>query len=622
MLKKITTSLKSLGTKSLILVIALSFAVWGIGDIFTGGSNPTVATVGNSKIELKQFNLEYQGILDKLRQGTDEPITDEFVKAMGLQNTVLNNMINQKYINILSKDLGIIVSDKYIKKSIIKNQMFHDQLGVFNKDYFNYFLNRNNISEKQLVNINRDGLINDILIKSLSFSENIPKAFSENIIKKRDLVRKADIYEVNTASKIINNKITQKDLEKKYNQIKSTLLTPEKRNVSIIYIDDKDIEELPSLTENDILNVYKKNIAEYLEPEKRSTLQIIFDNKKDADGFVKKTLNKKNFFDYLKANNIRQEDISLGNIIKGQLDEETESIIFALKKEEVSAPLKTSFGWKVLFLEDIIQEKKVPFSQVKEKIKSTYLNDLINEKIYEKADIFYESFLENKNLKKSLKYANLSKVSYKELSVDDIKKLYKNKKIKIEEDTLIKIIFNLGEKNISDPLENSQNSLFYIHIDEIKKPKQKELKDAKKQVLEAIYKELKQNLAFNISKDLLYNLNNNKDSDKELYTLQKTNWVTSDNRLGSDINSKVKNIIFTTPINKFSQITQIEDFRYVIVKPFAQKSNALKPDKKTNLKLLNQEIDQSIDNDILNAFLQEMKLDTKSSVNQNFLNSF
>ncbi|MDA9559203.1 SurA N-terminal domain-containing protein, partial [Alphaproteobacteria bacterium] len=110
MLKKITTPLKSLGTKSLILIIALSFAVWGVGDIFTGGSNPTVATVGNSKIALKQFNLEYQGILEKLRQGTDEPITDEFVKAMGLQNTVINNMINQKYVNILSKDLGIKVS--------------------------------------------------------------------------------------------------------------------------------------------------------------------------------------------------------------------------------------------------------------------------------------------------------------------------------------------------------------------------------------------------------------------------------------------------------------------------------------------------------------------------------
>ena len=622
MLKKITTSIKSLGTKSLILIIALSFAAWGVGDIFTGGSNPTVATVGNTKIALKHFNLEYQAILDKLRQGTDEPVTDDFVKAMGLQNTVLNNMINQKYVNIFSKDLGIKVSDKYIKKSILRNQMFHDQLGVFNKDYFNYFLNRNNISEKELININRDGLINDILIKSLSFSKNIPEAFSQNVVKKRDLVRKANIYEIDTTSKIINNRISQEDIEKKYNQIKSTLLTPEKRNISLIYIDKKDIEKIPVITDSEILAIYEENIAEYIEPEKRLTYQIIFDKKNDANDFIKKVSNTKKFYDYLKSNNIKKDSISLGNVIKGQLDEKTESIVFALTKGKVSIPVKTSFGWKVLFLENIIQEKTLSFSEVKEKIKSAYLNDFINEKVYEKANVFYENFLEDNNLEKSLSYSKLSKVSYKEVSIDNIEKLYKDKKIKIQEDDLIKVIFNLGKKNISDPLENSESSLLYIHIDEIFNPKQKNLIDAKKQVLDFIYKENKQSIAFNISKDLLFNLKNNKTTDKKLYSFKKTNWITSDSRLSPSINNKVKNIIFSTPLNKYSQITQIDDFRYVIVKPFAQKSNGLKDDKKTNLKLLNQEIDQSIDNDILNAILQDIKVDKKSSVNQNFLNSF
>ena len=34
MIKNIGLSLKNLGSKLLIVVIALSFAVWGIGDIF------------------------------------------------------------------------------------------------------------------------------------------------------------------------------------------------------------------------------------------------------------------------------------------------------------------------------------------------------------------------------------------------------------------------------------------------------------------------------------------------------------------------------------------------------------------------------------------------------------
>ena len=50
MIKKIGTSIKNISTKILIALIALSFAVWGIGDIFTGNSNPTIATVGKIQI--------------------------------------------------------------------------------------------------------------------------------------------------------------------------------------------------------------------------------------------------------------------------------------------------------------------------------------------------------------------------------------------------------------------------------------------------------------------------------------------------------------------------------------------------------------------------------------------
>ena len=57
MIKKIGTSIKNVSTKILILVIALSFAVWGLGDLFTGNNNPTIATVGKSKIKLNDFNL-------------------------------------------------------------------------------------------------------------------------------------------------------------------------------------------------------------------------------------------------------------------------------------------------------------------------------------------------------------------------------------------------------------------------------------------------------------------------------------------------------------------------------------------------------------------------------------
>ena len=208
MIKKIGTSIKNISTKILIALIALSFAVWGIGDIFTGSSNPTIATVGKSKIKLKDFNLEYQAIIENLRRSSGEPISEEIIKTLGIHNSVLNNMINNEYINLISKDLGISSSENFLKSSIMKNKNFHDQLGVFNQDYFKYFLNRNNISEKELVNISEKALINDIFLKTINSSLGTSKTIANNIKKKRDLARKSEVYEIDTTSMIIKEKIT------------------------------------------------------------------------------------------------------------------------------------------------------------------------------------------------------------------------------------------------------------------------------------------------------------------------------------------------------------------------------------------------------------------------------
>ena len=79
MVKNITSFLKNLGSKFLIIIIALSFAVWGIGDIFVNNNNnPTIAKVGNSEIKLNEFQLDYQLLIDRLRQTNQQAVTEEF----------------------------------------------------------------------------------------------------------------------------------------------------------------------------------------------------------------------------------------------------------------------------------------------------------------------------------------------------------------------------------------------------------------------------------------------------------------------------------------------------------------------------------------------------------------
>ena len=50
MLNTLTKSFKNLGSKILIIVIALSFAVWGIGDIFTTNTSNLCPLVSSGNV--------------------------------------------------------------------------------------------------------------------------------------------------------------------------------------------------------------------------------------------------------------------------------------------------------------------------------------------------------------------------------------------------------------------------------------------------------------------------------------------------------------------------------------------------------------------------------------------
>ena len=81
-------------------------------------------------------------------------------------------------------------------------------------------------------------------------------------------------------------------------------------------------------------------------------------------------------------------------------------------------------------------------------------------------------------------------------------------------------------------------------------------------------------------------------------------------------------IIFKTQLNKFSKINEVNELKFVFVRPFKQTDKILDKEKRSKIKNILLRLDNDIDNDILNALLLDIKSEKKSSVNQNFLNSF
>ena len=111
---------------------------------------------------------------------------------------------------------------------------------------------------------------------------------------------------------IIKEKITDAEIIEHYNEIKPTLLVPEKRDLNIISIKNTDIDNNVSIDSNELLKIYNSNIDFYKTPEKRKIIQFIFDNELNAKDFLKSTKTLNDINNYIKKNNINRADVDLG----------------------------------------------------------------------------------------------------------------------------------------------------------------------------------------------------------------------------------------------------------------------------------------------------------------------
>jgi peptidyl-prolyl cis-trans isomerase C len=115
------------------------------------------------------------------------------------------------------------------------------------------------------------------------------------------------------------------------------------------------------------------------------TFHIVVKNKEEADK-LKKELNSKKapkFSELAKKYSIDQETAvkggELGYIMEEYMIKEIFEVLPKLKKEEISNPIQTKFGWHLIKVSEVRDVKAQEFEAVKENIRQQLIQEKINE---------------------------------------------------------------------------------------------------------------------------------------------------------------------------------------------------------------------------------------------------
>src|SRR5271154_534788 len=135
----------------IMTLLAGSFAVWGINDIFRGFGRSTVAKIGSTEIPIETFRQNYNQRMQQLAQQLGHPLPPEQASALGLPSQVLGEMVAQAGLDERVKQMRLGISNEEIARRITADPTFMTPTGQFDRVRFEQLLRNAGYNEQRFV---------------------------------------------------------------------------------------------------------------------------------------------------------------------------------------------------------------------------------------------------------------------------------------------------------------------------------------------------------------------------------------------------------------------------------------------------------------------------------------
>ena len=452
MLNKLRNLTNTLFAKLLITLIILSFAFWGIGDLFRGQLTDHVAKINNFKISQEYLDYRSQILTDQYKQQyrqyfSQEPEIDNDL----IQSMALREIIKEKIISSESDYLGYEVGQKLAFTILKQNPIFLDKENKFDNNKFKNYLLQNNINEKDLFNNVKQNTSSEIFTNVLSSNSfKFPKSYKlqNDLINQTKIIK---LINIKIPKKISYNKNpSESELLDFYDKNKNSYLLAKTYDLQLIHFNCDSFKEMINPNDIEIKQEFKDNSQKYQIAEKRDIKQIFSKSEQEIKKLYQDLEEGKNFTATAQSINMDSKDINLGfhnkkNLYSGFIDK-----IFNLPLNTYTKPIKGPFGWHIFTVVNIKKGHQIPLNQVKNRIINNIKQDLsckLAQQNFTKINSYIESGATMENIRDKYKVSlqNFNKISNEQI---DIKGLTKNQINDLKKAIAIKNNLNTIENKV------------------------------------------------------------------------------------------------------------------------------------------------------------------------------
>ena len=262
--------------------LIISFAVWGIGDIFRGFGQNEVAKIGGTEISIEQFRQYYTEKLQQLSQRLRRPISPTQARALGIDRQLLGQLIAETTLDEQAKQLRLGLSDKEIAERIKSDPNFRGPDGKFSPSRFTEVIRQAGFNEPRYVAEQRNVMLRRQIAQTVSGELPVPKTMLQAIDQYQNEKRAIDYVALTAAQAGDIPAPTPEQLTKYFNDHKVLFRAPEYRKITLLELTPAELAKPDAVSDADAKAFYEPRKDNYGTPEKRELHQMVFPKPEDA----------------------------------------------------------------------------------------------------------------------------------------------------------------------------------------------------------------------------------------------------------------------------------------------------------------------------------------------------
>lgn len=459
-----------------VTLLIMGFVLWGVGDVLpTGGyQNNIAANVGDVQISSDDVNQRYRDQVNRLRQ-LGLPIDSARAKALGLANSILNDIVNNTLFNQGANKLGLIVTDAHIRQSIQDDKSFKNQIGDFDRNQFNNILRNNGYTEGSYIHELRQNIVRNQLLESLQTATFVPRTLTDKIYNYRNEKRLATYIRITDSLSKNIKEPGDSDIESFYKANSAQFTAPEYRALTLAILKADDLAKEIAVSDKAIQDYYESHIDSFTKLEKRAVKQMLLSSERKANNAHTMLQTGRKFTDVAKETaKMDEKAIELGTVTQPQLSRDISpagaTAVFKLTEGQVSKPVKSLLGWHIIKVGKIDKGSKKELSEVKDQIRNGIAKEKAIDSLYKLGTRVEDALAGGAALEETANRLNLK--LRKILAIDRTGRNSFSTSIKDlpKEGNILNVIFTTPEGQDSPLTEAGTDGYFVVRVDKITKP--------------------------------------------------------------------------------------------------------------------------------------------------------